>query len=143
MCVLLCRDDVLMDVFSKYIMELIFREDNIRFCGLLGTVCFSFFFLICIFRFYSTLRYGNSLTKGHGRRTLFHTALMTASSFELIYSTTLMIYDTYTVLGYSFHIVALFCNIVAFSLSASSAPYCSASSRSMSLPGGLRFCATR
>jgi hypothetical protein len=111
----LCKSPIgVVRLFRRKIM--IFLIDNARFCGFLGTIFFSLFYILCTFRLYATLKHPS--TKGQGRRSIFHLALMASSSFELIFSITLMIYDTFIVFGYSFHIAALFCNIVAFFISA-------------------------
>lgn len=92
-------------------MSFEFGKYDIRSCGLIGTILYSIFSAICLWRaLFVTVQIGS----WYNLKVYFHIILLINGILEVAYFMLMLQNDSYTSIGYSFHLLSMLCDVLAF-----------------------------
>ena len=98
---------------SVSIMKFAFGSYDIRSSGLIGTILYTLFSSLCLWRTVITRiqvgRWGNVKVQ-------FHLILLLNGILELAYFLSMLINNSYTSVAYSLHLLSMLCDFMAFSI---------------------------
>jgi hypothetical protein len=92
-------------------MHFEFGKYDIRSCGLIGTILYSLFSAICLWRaIYVKMQIGS----WNNMKVHFHFILLINGLLEVAYFILMLVNNSYTCIGYSFHLLSMLCDVMAF-----------------------------